>query len=85
MNLIARIDEIKKNAPKPKWRAAHGRWVDPAWVVRGLVERHGYGVTDAVRTVVAQEGHEPADRAERSIRQAYYQLRNKPWPEDTEA
>lgn len=82
MDLIARIDEIKKNAPPPKRRAAHGKWVDPAWVVRGLIERHGYGVIDAVREVVRQEGHEPADIAERSIRQAYYSVKKRPWPSE---
>ena len=83
MDILARIDEIKSRAPAPKRRAAHGKWVDPGWVVRGLVEKHGYGGTDAVRIVIAEEGHEPADVAERSIRQAYYQVRKRPWPKES--
>lgn len=80
MDILARIDQIKSRSPKPKGRAAHGKWVDPAWVVRGLVEKHGYGVTEAVRIVINEEGHAPADIAERSLRQAYYQIKKRPWP-----
>lgn len=84
-DILARIDEIKKSAPPPKFRAAYGRWVAPAWVVRGLVEKHGYGVMEAVRVVVNEEGHEPADLALKSIRQSYYQIKDRPWSEAKEA
>lgn len=85
--ILARIDRIKKTAPAPKKRALQGEWVAPAWVVKGLVEREGYGVTDAVKLVVQDESHSPEDRAVRGIRHAYYKIKNLPWsdcPESTE-
>lgn len=84
-DILARIDEIKKKVPPPRYRAAYGRWVPPAWVVRGLVENEGYGIMEAVRIVVNEEGHEPADLAQRSIRQAYYQIKGRPWSECKQA
>lgn len=78
MDVRARIDEILKRMPKPKFRASHGQWVKPAWVVRGLVEA-GQPVTAAVRFVVREMCLTPPDLAERSVRQAYYDIRLKPW------
>ena len=83
-DILARIDELKKKAPPPSAkRAAPGRWVAPAWVVRGLVE-DGYGVMEAVRIVVNGEGHEPVEAAETGIRQAYYKIKGRPWSEKPE-
>lgn len=81
MNFQARIDELKKQAPPKKWRAEPGQWIPYAWQVRALRE-DGYGVIDAVRTVVDAEKLEPRETAIVSIRQAYYNLKNKPWPEE---
>lgn len=66
---------------EPKFRAGYGQWVPYAWIVRGLVE-NGHQVVPAVRTVVARAKLQPPERAARSIRAAYYNLRNDPWPPD---
>ena len=82
MNIKARIDEIKSRAPKPKWRAAHGQWIEPAWVVRGLVEA-GQPVTEACRIVTREMKLRPADAAVKGLRQAYYEVRTRPWPKNS--
>lgn len=82
MDLRSKIEELKARAPKTRRRrASHGHWTEPAWCVRGLVEG-GMPVTDASRHVVTelQLGDE---KAVESIRQAYYALKEKPWPDDT--
>lgn len=73
------IREIgKKKAPKH--RSAHGKWVPASWVVRGLVEKENWGVSDAVREVVARLNLHPPGVAFTGVRAAYYETRKKPWP-----
>jgi hypothetical protein len=79
VNIDAAIKEIAKGLGEPRYRATHGQWVPYAWIVRGLVER-GHEVAASVRQVVSKGNLEPADVAERSLRAAYYKIRNKPWP-----
>lgn len=80
MNVSETIREIQRRTPLPPTRrVAHGVWIEPAWVVRGLVE-NDWGVSDAVRQVVAEQKYHPADVAFKGIRAAYYVIRNHPWP-----
>src|SRR6478735_3597903 len=81
MSLRTTIESLAKTAPPPKFRAAHGQWVPYAWMVRGLAEA-GQPIMEAARIVVREMALEPHDLAIRSIRQAYYAIRNKPWPEE---
>ena len=77
--LTARIDAIMKKHPNPRYRAGHGQWIQHAWTVRGLVEA-GYMVLEACRIVADELKLEPRDAAVRGLRQAFYQIRTKPWP-----
>ena len=81
MDIAATIAEITTKTPKPpSHRAKHGAWVDPAWVVRGLVENHQWEVCDAVARVVEDMDLTPPDKAYRGIRACYYAILKKPWP-----
>lgn len=69
------IREIKRKTPlPPSHRAARGVWVAPAKVVRGLVEKERWTVSDAVREVVARQNLHPPATAFRGVRAAYYVL-----------
>lgn len=77
-DIAATIDQITRKTPKPpNSRAKHGAWVKPAWVVRGLVEDHGWEVCDAVSRVVYDLKLTPPDRAYRGVRACYYAIRGK--------
>ena len=83
MNPEEVIREIQRKAPlPPKYRAARGIWVQPAWVVRGLVERDNWTVSDAVREVISRQNLHPPDVAFKGIRAAYYEVRKQVWPEE---
>lgn len=78
MDIQKAITEIARSRPLPRTqRANYGQWVEPAWVVRGLVER-GCGVTDAVNAVIAQMNLHPQRKAFNGVKAAYYALRHKP-------
>ncbi len=78
------IREIKRKTPlPPSYRAARGVWVQPAWVVRGLVERDKWTVSDAVREVIHRMKLTPPETAFKGVRAAYYVIRNEPWPEQS--
>lgn len=79
VNIDVAIKRIDKIIGKPRFRAAHGQWTPYAWIVRGLVER-GHLVVESVRSVVYSSGLTPVDVAERSIRSAYYKIREREWP-----
>jgi hypothetical protein len=80
-SLRARIDSIRKKYPTPKYRASHGQWTEPGWLVRGLVEA-GHPVMESCRIIAGEQKLEPREAAIRGLRQSYYALRNRPWPED---
>lgn len=84
MDLRKKIEELKAKAPKPRRRASHGQWTEPAWCVRGLVEA-GQPVTDAARLVVQELCLEPQEKAVEGVRQAYYAIKDKPWPDEAGA
>lgn len=76
------IREIKRKTPlPPSYRAARGVWVAPAWIVRGLVERERWTVSDAVREVITRQNIHPPGPAFHGIRAAYYEVRKQPWPD----
>lgn len=77
VNAIVKVIERRTPLP-PKPRACHGKWIVPAWTVRGLVEK-SWGVSDAVRRVVTEFNFRPEDEAYRGIRAAYYAIRRLPW------
>lgn len=68
---------LPARATKPQ-----GYWVPYAWLVRSIVEQSEGGrvVTDAVRTVLANEGLPLTSANERTLRVAYYGIREKDWP-----
>lgn len=72
--------EIKAPATR---RAAHGQWVSAAWSVRGLVEQ-GWDVSNATRQVVARLKLHPAANAFNGVRAAYYVIREKEWPQNSQ-
>lgn len=79
MNIADIVKEIERRHPLPppdQRRASHGQWVQPARVVAELVTK-GYGVMDAVRSVVHEMRLHPADKATRSVRACYYEIRKK--------
>ena len=85
MDIAAVVREIERRHPLPppdERRASHGQWVQPARVVAELVSK-GYGVSDAVRSVVHTMGLHPPQRAERSVRACYYALRKNSEPATT--
>lgn len=79
MDIDAAIREIKKDMGPPAYRAAYGQHVKYAWIVRGLVEQ-GYGVSESVRQVIERAGLAPFDRVFRSLRVAYYKIKDREWP-----
>lgn len=82
MDIAATIRDIERRKPEPpSQRATHGIWIKPAWVVRHLVERKKWTVSDAVREVVATENYEDPAAAFKGIRAAYYLVKDKPWEE----
>lgn len=70
-------DSLPARATRPQ-----GFWVPYAWLVRSIVEQSEGGrvVTDAVRTVLANEGLPLTAANERTLRVAYYGIREKDWP-----
>lgn len=86
MNPAAVAKEIKRRTPvPPKPRATKGRWVEPAWAVRILVEREGWDVSAAVRQVIKTLNLHPPEQAFPGIRAAYYVVAKQPWPEKLKA
>ena len=83
MSIQDQIEKLQRASPPPRPRAAHGQWVEPAWIVRGLVEA-GHQVTDACRYVIGSMDLDVEEgKAIRSLRQAYYAVRDKEfWPDD---
>lgn len=79
MNIQAALNELSKTLGTPKPRAAHGAWVNPAWLVRGLVEK-GHGVSAAVNHVLDNSGFGNNEQAFGSLRAAYYKIREDEWP-----
>lgn len=77
MNLQQLKDSLPARATRPQ-----GFWVPYAWLVRSIVEQSEGGrvVTDAVRTVLANEGLPLTAANERTLRVAYYGIREKDWP-----
>lgn len=80
MTIEDTIREIQRRTPlPPPGYVTYGQWISPAWVVRGLVEQQ-WGVTEAVRQVVATMKLQPERKALNGVKAAYYIIRNKPWP-----
>ncbi len=77
MNLQQLKDSLPARATRPQ-----GFWVPYAWLVRSIVEQSEGGrvATDAVRTVLANEGLPLTAANERTLRVAYYGIREKDWP-----
>lgn len=76
------VREIRRRKPRPpRARTAHGTWIEPAWGVRRLVEQEKWGVSDAVREIVATCNLHPPAAAFNGVRAAYYEVKKKPWPE----
>lgn len=76
------VREIKRKTPRPpKEHNPYGIWINPAWVVRRMVEVEKWGVSDAVREVVSRFKL-TQDAAFAGIRAAYYEVRKRPWGEE---
>ena len=77
MDPAADAKSLSRNGPPRPLRARHGAWIQPAETVFELVKTHGWGVSDAVRKVIAKRGYKDKQRAFHGIRAAYYVLRDK--------
>lgn len=77
MNVTQSVREIQRSTPAPpRRRAAHGSWIEPAQVVKGLVTA-GWQVSDAVREVVNKHNMPEPEKAFKGIRAAYYAAMKK--------
>jgi len=77
------VREIKRKAPEaPRFRAAKGAWIKPAWAVRRMVEVDHWMVSDAVREIVSRMKLTPPDVAFAGIRAAYYEVKKRPWKDE---
>lgn len=76
-----KLSQLKASMPARNTRPA-GFWLPYAWLVRSIVEKAKGGrvVTDVVRTVLANEGLPLTVANERTLRVAYYGIRDKEWP-----
>lgn len=62
-----------KRKPPPKY-APYGQWAAQATKVKLMVDNEGWGISDAVRSLVARKRYPDPDKAFRGIRAAYYAL-----------
>ena len=72
---------VRRSPAPPKPRAPKGVWVQYAWIVRHLVEKEKWGVSNAVREVIKVHNLHPPEQAFAGIRAAMYVVRSEPWPE----
>lgn len=75
------LQQLKASLPARVTRPP-GFWLPYAWLVRSIVEQSEGGrvVSDAVRTVLVNEGLPLTAANERTLRVAYYGIREKEWP-----
>ena len=77
------VREIRRKTPAaPRYRAAKGAWIKPAWAVRRMVEKDNWMVSDAVREVVSRMQLTPVDVAFAGIRAAYYEVKKRKWEDE---
>lgn len=67
---------MSRNQPPRRRYAPYGQWAAQATRVALLVGQ-GWGVSDAVRSVVRKQRYPDPDLAFRGIRAAYYEMRTK--------
>lgn len=79
------VREISRKTPAPpRYRAAKGAWIKPAWAVRRMVEKGNWMVSDAVREVVTSMQLHPPDVAFAGVRAAYYEVKKRDWKNEPE-
>ena len=75
------IKQLKASIPTRDTKP-QGFWLPYAWLVRSIVEQSKGGrvVSSVVRSVLADEGLPLTATNERTLRVAYYGIRDKEWP-----
>lgn len=75
------LKQLKASMPTRDTKP-QGFWLPYAWLVRSIVEQSKGGrvVSSVVRSVLADEGLPMTATNERTLRVAYYSIRDKEWP-----